>query len=206
MFVTDARAQTETPATTPDASHGGTHDTGAVAHGELVAIEAEHGTGVFPPMDTNYFPSQLLWLAITFGLFYIFLQKVLLPRIGRIIDNRRDRIALDLEAAEKMKADSDAAEAAYQQELAAARENSHKIALAARESAKADADANRAKVEATLDAKLEAAQARIAEIKTKALADVGVIAEEATETILSAVAGLDVPRDEVAGAVRSVRS
>ncbi|MBC8130827.1 MAG: F0F1 ATP synthase subunit B [Rhizobiaceae bacterium] len=204
MFVTVARAQTHEPAAAP--AHGSAPDTGAVAHGELVAIEGEHATGVFPPMDTNYFPSQLLWLAISFGVFYIVLQRIILPRIGAIIENRRDKIALDLNAAEKMKTDADAALASYEQELASARDRSNKIALSARDSAKADADAERAKVEASLDEKLESAQARIAEIKTKALADVGVIAEDATETILKAVAGLDVSRDDVAGAVRSVRS
>ena len=44
--------------------------------------------GVFPPFDRSTFPSQLLWLAITFGLFYLFLKKVVLPRIGGILEVR----------------------------------------------------------------------------------------------------------------------
>lgn len=176
------------------------------AHGEVVGIEGGTPKGVFPPMDSTYFASQLLWLAISFGLFYLVLQKVILPRIGAIIENRRDRIALDLAAAERMKLDADAALAAYEQDLAAARDNSHKIAAMARESAKADADTDRARVEADLDAKLDAAQARIASIKQAALADLDTVAEEATQDILAAVAGLDVSRQDVSGAVRSVRS
>ena len=204
MFVTEAQAQTAEPTvgTTPVIAeppvvHGG--------HTE-VAGDGEHGVGVFPPMDTIYFPSQLLWLAITFGIFYLVLQKAILPRIGGIIENRRDRIALDLEAAQKMQADADEALAAYEQELTAARERSHLIATEAREAAKVSAEAERVRVEADLDAKLGAAQNRIDEIKQAALADVGQIAEDATDAILYAVAGLDVPRDEVAGAVRAVRS
>ena len=39
------------------------------------------------------YPSQLLWLAITFGLFYLFLKRVVVPRIGGILEVRQDRIA-----------------------------------------------------------------------------------------------------------------
>ena len=202
MFVTEAQAQTAEPTvgTTPIPAE-------PVTHGEHTEVPAgEHHSGVFPPMDTTFFPSQLLWLAISFGLFYWVLQKAILPRIGGIIENRRDRIALDLEAAQKMQADADEALAAYEQELTAARERSHLIATEAREAAKVSAEAERVRVEADLDAKLGAAQTRIDEIKQAALADVGQIAEDATDAILNAVAGLDVPRDEVAGAVRAVRS
>jgi F-type H+-transporting ATPase subunit b len=207
MFVTEAHAQTETPATdvAPVAGeHAPVH--GDAAHGTAVGVPGEAHTGVFPPMDTQFFPSQLLWLAISFGLFYWVLQKAILPRIGGIIENRRDRIALDLDAAERMKRDADEALAAYEQDLAAARTRSHQIATEAREAAKADADAERAEVEAGLDRQLEAAQARILEIKQAALADVGEIAEAATAEMLSAIAGLDLPREDIAGAVRAVRS
>ena len=55
--------------------------------------------GAFPPFDPSTFPSQILWLAITFGLFYLFLKRVVLPRIGGILEVRRDRIAQDLDQA-----------------------------------------------------------------------------------------------------------
>lgn len=202
MFVTPAAAQTEQIPNPPGATVPLAGDAG-VAHGEVVHVEGEHGG--FPPFNSEYFPSQLLWLAISFGVFYLVLQKVILPRIGGIIENRRDRIALDLEAAERMKADADEALAAYQQELAASRERSHKISLEARDAAKADADRERVRIEGEMAQKLEGAQARIAAIKTAALADVGQIAEDVAEAILGEVAGLEASRDEVANAVRSIR-
>ena len=71
---------------------------------------------------------------------------------------------------------------------------------------RADADAQRKTIEAELDSRLESAQARIAEVKSRALADVGTIAEDAAETILNDIAGLGVSREDVSHAVRSVRS
>ena len=45
-----------------------------------------HGKA-FPPFDPTTFASQLLWLAITFGIFYLFMPKVIVPRIGGILEN-----------------------------------------------------------------------------------------------------------------------
>lgn len=168
--------------------------------------EVTHAEAPFPPLNPEFFASQILWLALTFGVFYYVLSKTIVPRIAEMLENRRERIALDLEAAERMRSDADEAQAAYEQELTEARERSHKIALDARDAARADADAERKRITADLDTRLETAQARIADIKNQALADVGTIAEDAAEAILIELTGTDVSRDDVAQAVRSVRS
>ena len=218
MFVSQAHAQAA-PSAAPSAAEPAVgHDAAAPGaavpapgnptagtHSETGQAHGGHEGG-FPPFNSQYFPSQLLWLAITFGLFYFVLQKVILPRIAGILENRRDRIALDLEAAERMKSDADEAKAAYEQELAEARDRSHKIAHEARDSARTEADNERKRLDGELDEKLEAAQARISGVRDEALKDIGQIAEDTAETILREVAGMDVSRDDVAGAVSAVRS
>ena len=101
MFVTSAFAQESAPAV--EGAHTGTE--GGTHSGTGVPAEA-HGT--FPPFDPATFPSQLLWLAITFGLFYLFLKKVVMPRVGGIIDVRNDRITQDLDQAARLKGEADA--------------------------------------------------------------------------------------------------
>lgn len=200
MFVTQAFAQADSldAVELPPAS-----DT-AEMHGETIHVEGEHGG--FPPFNAEYFPSQILWLAITFGIFYLVLKKVILPRIAGTLENRRDRIALDLEAAERMKSDSDEAKAAYEQELAEARDRAHKIGHDAREAARSDAEAERQRLDAELDEKLEAAQLRITAVRDEAMKDVGQIAETTADAILRDVIRLEVSREEVASAVTAVRS
>ncbi|MEX6505667.1 F0F1 ATP synthase subunit B [Jiella sp. M17.18] len=199
MFVTPAFAQTEGA----DAVHMPPQSDVAATRGETVHAAPEHGA--FPPFDPQFYPSQLLWLAITFGVFYWVLKRTVLPRIGGILENRRDRIALDLEAAERMKSDADEAHAAYEQELAEARDRAHKIAQDARDSAREDAEKERKRLDAELDEKLEAAQARIAEVKRSALAEVDGIARDVTDTILREVAGIEAGSDEIASAVDAAR-
>lgn len=161
-------------------------------------------TGVFPPFDSSTFASQILWLAITFGLFYLFMSKVVVPRIGGILENRRDRIASDIDEASRLKTDADEAIAAYEQELAEARTRAHQIANAAREDAKAEADIERTQVESDLAAKLAEAEERITAIKSRALAEVGTIAEETTAVIVEHLIGVQTDRATVASAVKSV--
>ena len=48
-------------------------------HSETGAHGGEAAGGVFPPFDSSTFASQLLWLAITFGLFYLLMSKVIVP-------------------------------------------------------------------------------------------------------------------------------
>jgi F-type H+-transporting ATPase subunit b len=158
---------------------------------------------VFPPFDTSTFASQLLWLAITFGLFYLLMSKVVMPRIGGILETRNDTIARDLDDAAGSKAEADAAIAAYEQELAAAKAKGNAIASTAREAAKKKAAADRTAVETSLNNKISAAEARIADIKTKALADVGAIAEETATAVVEQLIGGKVSKAEIASAVKA---
>lgn len=185
MFVTAAFAQ-EAPAETHT-------ETGAAGHAA--------GEAHFPPFDSNLFASQVLWLAVVFVLFYMFMEKAVVPRIGGILENRRDRIASDLDEASRLKDESDAAVAAYEQELAEARNKASSIAQKANDKAKAEAEAERAEVEAELARKTEEAEQNIAAIKAKALGEVGSIAEDTTAAIVERLIGATVSKAEVASAI-----
>lgn len=164
-----------------------------------------HAETSFPPFDSSTFPSQLLWLAITFGLFFLLLKQVVVPRIGGILEVRQDRIAQDLGEAARMKEEADAAVAAYEQELADARARANVIGQEARDDAKTEADAERKKVEASLESKLSEAEARIALIKDAAMRDVGQIAEETTSAVVRQLVGSDADKAAVAAAVKAAR-
>lgn len=196
MFMAPAFAQ-ETQAGPEGEAHA------PETHSE-VGVEHDAG-GTFPPFDSSTFPSQLLWLAITFGLFYLFLQKVVLPRISGILEVRSDRIAQDLDQAARMKEEADAALAAYEQELADAKARANAIGQEARDDAKAKAEAQRKKVEASLESKLSEADARIALVKDAAMRDVGQIAEDTASAIVRQLVGADVDKSSVSAAVKAAR-
>lgn len=165
----------------------------------------QSGQGTFPPFNADSFSSQLLWLAITFGLFYFLMSKIALPRISSILETRSDRIAQDLDEANRLKDESDEAIAAYEQELAEAKSRAHGIAQEARDSAKAELDAKRAAVEAEMNAKVAEAEKRIAGIKSKAMSEVGGIAEDTTAALVSQLMSGKVSKADIASAVAAAK-
>ena len=113
----------------------------------------------FPPFQAQHFPSQLIWLTLTFVLLYALMSKVALPRIAAILADRSRRIADDLAAAQRFKEQSEAANAVYQKSLADARARAQGIANETRERQAAAAAATNKSLEAQLHEKLAAANA-----------------------------------------------
>jgi F-type H+-transporting ATPase subunit b len=190
-FVTPSYAETVEPAPEPGATVEGTE-----AHGG-------GGHGAFPPFDPSTFGSQVFWLVVCFGALYLLMSRVALPRIGSILADRDNRIARDLADAGKLKEATDAAIAAYEQALAAARQNAHAIAQTARNEARAAIDADRARIEAELQQRLDAAEARIGEVKARALSEVDAIAKDAAAAMVETLVGSAAGEAELAGAVKA---
>ncbi len=61
------------------------------------------GGGALPQFDPSSFPGQIFWLAVTFGFLYWMMASVILPRIGGVIEERRDRRADDHDQAAEFK-------------------------------------------------------------------------------------------------------
>ena len=122
---------------------------------------------------------------MTFVLLYVLMSKVALPRIGAILAARSKRIADDLGAAENLKAQSDAAHAAYEKELNDARSRAQTIANTTRERQAHEAEELRKHLEAQLNDRLGAAEKSIATTRTAAMANVRTIAVDAAAAIQS---------------------
>jgi F-type H+-transporting ATPase subunit b len=158
--------------------------------------EAGH-TKAFSPLDATTFVPQLVWLALSFGLLYVLLKRFALPRVGEVIEERRDRIARDLEKAEKLKVETEQALATYEQALADARAKANGVAKSMRDELNAEVDKERSAVEAQIVRKLAEAEAQIAQSRAKAMANVGDIAADAATAVVAKLLGKEVPRDEV---------
>jgi F-type H+-transporting ATPase subunit b len=159
-----------------------------------------HG-GAFPPFEPTYFASQIIWLAITFGLLYFLLKRVALPRVAGILEDRNERIQKDLSEAQRLKNETDAAIASYEASLAAARASSQKIANETRAAVDAEAAQKRKAIEAELTDRLAQAEARIAATKTQAMTNVRAIAVDAASAIVQRLSGSEPSGADVDAAV-----
>ncbi|MBJ3774269.1 F0F1 ATP synthase subunit B [Acuticoccus mangrovi] len=200
------------------ATSDGGHATPAAGHNVEVPLPSQHaqvdvplhgGSGsesLFPPFDVNAFPSHLFWLAIAFGILFFFVNRLVVPKVGGIIEDRRDRIASDLGEASRLARETDEVIAAYESELATARHNAYAIAQERREAIKAEQARQQAETEATLAARIAEAETEIAARRDAALADVTTIAVEATQEIVGLLSKAPASAKEAEAAVKKAEA
>ena len=141
----------------------------------------------FPPFDATTFIPQLFWLAVAFTLLYVGLERMALPGIERVIHDRKKRIAGDLDAAQRLRKEADAALKAYEKSMADARTQANAMTSEAHGAIKTEADKQRAQVDAELAKSVEAAEAQIADAKKRAIAGVRAVAIEVAGAIVEKV-------------------
>lgn len=159
-----------------------------------------------PQLDFAYWPPQLIWLAISFIALYFIMVRVALPRISTVIEQRRDRIAGDLDQARELKEKSEKAKRDYEEALKEARARAHTIAQETRDKLNALTDRQRAMGEATLTAKLEEAEARISQSKHEAMGKLDEIAAETASSLISKLIGKGVSDAKISKAVKAVHA
>ena len=142
-----------------------------------------------PQLDISTFTPQLVWLAILFVLLYLLMAVIGLPRVRAILEARRQRREDDLVRAAQMKAEAEAAAAAYQQLLAEARAEAQTTLRQASERLAAEAAERQRKLAAALAGQVEAAERRIADSKTAALAEIRGIALEVGQAVVEKLTG-----------------
>ena len=165
-------------------SHGNAK--GATAH---TATDGGH-KAPFPPFQKDTFASQLVSLLIAFVALYLIVSRIALPRVGKTIDERQNKIEGDLAEAQKLKDASAGALKAYETELAAARSRAQAIGTETREKLNAAAEAERKTLEDRLSVKLAEAEKTIATTRTAAMSNVRGIAAEAAAAIVQRLTGL----------------
>jgi F-type H+-transporting ATPase subunit b len=170
---------------------------------EHIPSSEQHAKG-FPPFDATTFASQLLWLVLTFVALYLLMSRVALPRVGAIIENRRQRVAGDLADAQRFKDQSDSAIAAYEKALAEARGRAQTLANETREKQAAAAEAHRKSLDVKLNAHIAEAEKTIASSRSAAMTNVRTIAADAAAAIVERLTGSAPAKNDVADAVGDV--
>jgi F-type H+-transporting ATPase subunit b len=172
---------------------------------ESTAAEGGH-KGAFPPMDATTFPSQIFWLVIFFGLLYLLMSRLALPRMAAVLDKRHSTIEGDLATANALKNETEAAIQSYEKALADARAKAQGIAAETRARMTAEMDAERGALENKIAAKTAEAETRIAAAKASAMKDVAEVAAETAAEIVSQLTGAAVSKADAVKAIASLKA
>ena len=158
-----------------------------------------------PQLNPLDWGPQLLWLLITFGILYLLMVYVALPRIGSVIEARAARIANDLATADKLRRQTEEAIAAYEQALAEARQKAHALIEEGRAKLKEETAGERARLEVELAKKSAEAEARIDAAKRAAMKDVSTVAADVAAEIVRRLIGIAPAKAEIERAVVTAR-
>lgn len=176
-------------------AHGGTHATTEAAHGGGEA-------GGLPQFDTSVWAGQIVYLLFLFFALYLLISKVFAPRLRRVMDERASTISAAVATARSVQAEAAEQAAAAKADVEQARNESRRLAAEAKARVAADAEARRQAEEADVNAKVESAEARIAQTRDAAMANVSAIAADTASAMLERLTGQPASASDVAAAVK----
>jgi len=142
-----------------------------------------------PQFDPHVISPQIFWLAITFITLYVILAKLVIPSIGAVLEGRQSRIDSDLEKAAQLKAEAEAAVAAYEKALADSRAHAQRVIKEASEKLASESAERHKVLSAQLNEQIKSGEERIAVAKQTALAHVREVASEVAEATLQRLTG-----------------
>lgn len=155
---------------------------------EGVETAAPESSGL-PQLAADDWAPQLVWLLISFVFLYVMMSRVALPKIGLVIEERRDKIADDLDRAAELKQEAEDALTAYEQALTEARNKALGIAGETRDRVKAETDQLKAETDAKINARIAEAETKIKAAKDEALSNVQSIAAGTAQVIVDKLVG-----------------
>jgi F-type H+-transporting ATPase subunit b len=143
-----------------------------------------------PQFDfAHVFWPQLFWLAIVFSILFFGVVLPTLPKLGRVMTEREDRVSGDLASAETAKAEADTVGETNEAGLAAARNEARAQLIAAKAKAARSVEKKIGTATAKLEEKSAIAQAELAKARKKAMAQVDGIAAESASMIVEKLTG-----------------
>ena len=143
-----------------------------------------------PQLDIDTWPSQLFWLVVLFGAGYLVMAKMVTPRIGAVLEDRRKTLDGDLEKARNASAEAAKIRADYESDLEKARSGAAEYAKQAAAEATKKADDADAKIAKKLANKVAKAEAKLAEAKTSAMANLNDVAADAAIAAVASLTGI----------------
>jgi len=178
VIVNDGEYYESDAAHNADGSHDGAHKD--AHHAEIEGL---------PQLDFTTYTPQLFWMFAVFALLYIVFAKKALPDISSTIENRKNHIQSDLEAAEKLTAEADSVHDAYQENLTASQAAASETIQKMEGKMKAKADKAMDDFRVRSEDEINSAEDRIIAAKQAAMGDMNKIVTEVTSEAVEKILG-----------------
>lgn len=155
-----------------------------------------------PQFDfAHVFWPQIAWLALFFVILYFGVVRLTVPKLGKVMGEREDKIASDIAAAQAAKQAADEVDARYHADMAASRDEARKAIADAKASAAKAGEVRLVEAGAKAESAISAAEALIAKSAKAAEAKLAEAAAESAQAIVSKLTGVEPKLDAAAQSV-----
>ena len=165
----------------------------------MEAFAAE--SGGMPQLNPEFWLSQIFWLTITFGILYVVLSKLILPKISANLETRKLQISENIEAAEKHKEEIEQKTKDYEKTIQNANNEAKKYFKQAREKLLKDLNLKKDTLDKELDLEIQKAESEIQELKERAPEKINKIAVETSADLLKQLIGAEVNNSSISAIV-----
>ena len=164
---------------------------------EVFAAES----GGMPQLNPEFWISQIFWLTLTFGILYVVLSKLILPKISANLELRKSQIQENIEAAEKQREDSVSKIKEYDEIILKSKLEAKNIFKETREKALKDINLKRETLEKQIDEEIKKVELEISSLKKTAPEKINKIAIETSSEILKNLIGAEINNSSISAIV-----
>ena len=164
---------------------------------EVFAAES----GGMPQLNPEFWISQIFWLTLTFGILYIVLSKLILPKISANLELRKSQIQENIEAAEKHREDSESKLKEYDDIVTKGKLEAKNIYKEVREKALKDINLKKENLDKQIDEEIKKAEEEINILKKSAPEKINKIAIETSSELVKKLIGAEVNNSSISAIV-----
>ena len=163
------------------------------------AFSAE--SGGMPQLNPEFWISQIFWLTLTFGILYLVLSKLILPKISANLESRKSQILENIEAAEKQREDSEKKLKEYEEIISKSKLDAKTIFNQAREKVSKDINVKREVLDKQIDNEILKAEDEIKTLRESAPEKINKIAIETSSELIQKLIGAEVNNSSISAIV-----
>ena len=160
--------------------------------------------GGMPQLNPEFWISQIFWLTLTFGILYIILSKLILPKISANLELRKSQIQENIEAAEKQRESTEAKLKEYDSIILKSKLEAKNIFSDAREKIIKDINSKKEILEKQIDDEIKKIEQEIVSLKKNAPEKISKIAIETASELIRNLIGADVNQSSISAIVEDL--
>ena len=161
-------------------------------------------SGGMPQLNPEFWISQIFWLTLSFGILYVVLSKLILPKISSNLELRKTQIQENIEAADKQRENSISKLKEYDEIILKSKSEAKNIFKVTREKALKDINSKKELLEKQIDEEIKKAEREIYELKKTAPEKINKIAIETSSELLKNLIGTEMNNSSISAIVNDL--